>query len=102
MYIFVVITMESEPYQVIRLKCGCVRTEKLIKERKDGFDFMLSAVQSLLIQTGSNGISFRKVYNSQAVRQLFIKNEFYGTLQNIWQFQPKLKSQQFPCTLTVL
>ena len=44
MYTFVVTTMESEPYQVIRFYCGRGKMENFIKESKDGFDF--SAVSS--------------------------------------------------------
>lgn len=44
MYTFVVTTMESEPYQVIRFYCGRGKMENFIKEGKGGFDF--SAVSS--------------------------------------------------------
>lgn len=44
MYTFVVTTMESEAYQVIRFYCGRGKMENFIKEGKDGFDF--SAVSS--------------------------------------------------------
>lgn len=39
MYTFVVTTMESEPYQVIRFYCGRGKMENFIKEAKSGFDF---------------------------------------------------------------
>lgn len=39
MFTFIVTTMESEPYQVIRFYCGRGRMENFIKECKSGFDF---------------------------------------------------------------
>ena len=39
MFTFIVTTMESEPYQVIRFYCGRGKMENFIKEGKSGFDF---------------------------------------------------------------
>ena len=39
MFTFIVTTMESEPYQVIRFYCGRGKMENFIKEGKTGFDF---------------------------------------------------------------
>ncbi len=39
MYTFIVTTMESVPYQVIRFYCGRGNMENYIKEGKNGFDF---------------------------------------------------------------
>ena len=39
LYTFIVTTMESEPYQVIRFYCGRGKMENFIKEGKSGFDF---------------------------------------------------------------
>ena len=39
MYTFIVTTMESAPYQVIRFYCGRGNMENYIKEGKKGFDF---------------------------------------------------------------
>lgn len=44
MYTFVVTTMESAPYQIIRFYCGRGKMENFIKEGKEGFAF--SAVSS--------------------------------------------------------
>lgn len=44
LYTFIVTTMESEAYQVIRFYCGRGKMENFIKEGKDGFAF--SAVSS--------------------------------------------------------
>ena len=44
LHTFVVTTMESEPYNVIRFYCGRGKMENFIKEGKEGFDF--SAVSS--------------------------------------------------------
>ena len=39
LYTFIVTTMESVPYQVIRFYCGRGKMENFIKEGKSGFDF---------------------------------------------------------------
>lgn len=39
LYTFIVTTMESEPYQVVRFYCGRGKMENFIKECKSGFDF---------------------------------------------------------------
>lgn len=52
MYTFVVTTMESEPYQVIRFYCGRGKMENFIKEGKGGFDF--TAVSSKTKHVNAN------------------------------------------------
>lgn len=49
LYTFVVTTMESEPYQVIRFYCGRGKMENFIKEGKDGFDFSSVSSHSKIV-----------------------------------------------------
>lgn len=39
LYTFIVTTMESDPYQIVRFYCGRGKMENYIKEGKNGFDF---------------------------------------------------------------
>lgn len=39
LYTFIVTTMESDPYQIVRFYCGRGNMENYIKEGKNGFDF---------------------------------------------------------------
>lgn len=52
LYTFVVTTMESEPYQVIRFYCGRGKMENFIKEGKEGIGF--SAVSSNTKRVNAN------------------------------------------------
>ncbi len=49
MYTFVVTTMESKPYQVIRFYCARGKMENFIKECKDGFDFSSVSSRSKVV-----------------------------------------------------
>jgi hypothetical protein len=49
MYTFVVTTMESDPYQVIKFYCARGRMENFIKECKDGFDFASVSSKSKVV-----------------------------------------------------
>ena len=49
LYTFVVTTMESEPYKVIRFYCGRGRMENFIKEGKGGFGFSAVSSRSKLV-----------------------------------------------------
>lgn len=52
LYTFVVTTMESEPYHVIRFYCGHGKMENFIKEGKEGFGF--SAVSNSTKRVNAN------------------------------------------------
>lgn len=49
MYTFVVTTMKSKPYQVIRFYCARGKMENFIKECKDGFDFSSVSSRSKVV-----------------------------------------------------
>lgn len=48
-YTFIVTTMTSEPYKVIRFYCARGKMENFIKECKDGFDFSAVSSRSKLV-----------------------------------------------------
>ena len=49
LYTFLVKTMETEPYQVLRFYCGRGKMENFIKEGKSGFDFASVSSSSKLV-----------------------------------------------------
>lgn len=49
MFTFIVTTMESEPYQIIKYYCGRGKMENFIKEGKSGFDFSSVSSNSMVV-----------------------------------------------------
>ena len=64
LYTFIVTTMETAPYQVIKFYCGRGKMENFIKEGKSGFDF--SSVSKYMLLPITCSIGFDDWYYPQA------------------------------------
>ena len=66
LYTFIVTSMKSEPYQVVRFYCNRGNMENMIKEGKSGFDFSAvssssKAVNANRLCNSYNGLQFIKL-----------------------------------------